>query len=107
MGRESFWRRKDVSNAVLMEEHIAEFADLDALGSEEVGFPPGVVNIVNGYGPMARQAISEHPLTEKVAFTGSTLTRQETMVELGGKSLNIILDNTGLEQASKWATDGI
>ncbi|KAG2363781.1 hypothetical protein BDR07DRAFT_1281349, partial [Suillus spraguei] len=49
----------------------------------EVGFPPCVINIMNGYGPMVGQAISEHPLIEKVALTGSTLTRQDSMVELG------------------------
>lgn len=39
----------------------------------EAGFPPGVVNIVNGLGPVVGQAISEHPNIDKIAFTGSTL----------------------------------
>jgi acyl-CoA reductase-like NAD-dependent aldehyde dehydrogenase len=38
----------------------------------EAGFPPGVVNVVPGYGPTAGAAISEHMEIEKVAFTGST-----------------------------------
>lgn len=85
----------------------------------EAGFPPGVVNIVNGYGNTAGQAISEHPLIEKVAFTGSTLTGRKIMesaaksnlkritLELGGKSPNIIFDDADLDQAVKWACHGI
>merc|ERR1711977_542140 len=38
----------------------------------EAGFPPGVVNIIPGYGPTAGAAIAEHPRVDKVAFTGST-----------------------------------
>ncbi|KAG2087476.1 aldehyde dehydrogenase domain-containing protein [Suillus cothurnatus] len=86
---------------------------------EKAGFPPGVINIVNGYGPTAGQAISEHPLIEKVAFTGSTLTGRKIMeaaaksnlkpvtLELGGKSPNVIFDDADLEQAVKWAIHGI
>jgi aldehyde dehydrogenase (NAD+) len=40
--------------------------------SKEAGFPPGVINVVNGYGPTAGAAISEHQGVMKVAFTGST-----------------------------------
>lgn len=39
---------------------------------KDAGFPPGVVNIVPGYGPTAGAAISHHPDIDKVAFTGST-----------------------------------
>jgi len=85
----------------------------------EAGFPPGVVNIVNGYGPIVGQAISEHPLIEKISFTGSTLTGRKIMkasaesnlkvvtLELGGKSPTIIFDDANLEQAVKWAAAGI
>ncbi|KAH7915503.1 aldehyde dehydrogenase domain-containing protein [Hygrophoropsis aurantiaca] len=85
----------------------------------KAGFPPGVINIVNGYGGTAGQAISEHPLIEKVAFTGSTLTGRKIMeaaaksnlkpvtLELGGKSPNIIFDDADLEQSVKWAIHGI
>ena len=38
----------------------------------QAGFPPGVVNIVPGYGPTAGAAISEHMDVDKLAFTGST-----------------------------------
>lgn len=85
----------------------------------EAGFPPGVVNIVNGYGPTVGQAIAEHSLIEKIAFTGSTLTGRKILkasaetnlkvvtLELGGKSPTIIFDDADLEQAVKWASHGI
>ncbi|KAH7890612.1 aldehyde dehydrogenase domain-containing protein [Phlebopus sp. FC_14] len=85
----------------------------------EAGFPPGVINIVNGYGSTAGQAISEHPIIGKVAFTGSTLTGRKIMeaaaksnlkpvtLELGGKSPTIVFDDADLEQAVKWAIHGI
>ncbi|KAH9475743.1 Aldehyde dehydrogenase [Psilocybe cubensis] len=85
----------------------------------EAGFPPGVVNIVNGYGHTVGQAISEHPLIEKVAFTGSTLTGRKILkasaetnlkvvtLELGGKSPTVIFDDADLDLAIKWASSGI
>jgi aldehyde dehydrogenase (NAD+) len=85
----------------------------------EAGFPPGVVNVVNGYGPVAGQAISEHPLIGKVAFTGSVMVGRKIMaasaasnlkdvtLELGGKSPNIIFDDADMEQALKWSAHGI
>ena len=39
---------------------------------KEAGFPPGVVNVVNGYGPVAGKAISEHMDISKVSFTGGS-----------------------------------
>lgn len=39
---------------------------------KEAGFPPGVVNVVPGYGPTAGGAIASHPGIDKIAFTGST-----------------------------------
>ncbi|KAG5715104.1 Aldehyde dehydrogenase [Termitomyces sp. T112] len=91
------------------------FADLVT----EAGFPPGVVNIVNGYGSTVGQAISEHELIEKIAFTGSTLVGRKILkassesnlkvvtLELGGKSPTVIFDDADLEQAIKWAAYGI
>ena len=72
----------------------------------EAGFPPGVVNILNGYGHTAGAAIASHPDIDKVAFTGSTevgkLIQQaagasnvkRVSLELGGKSPNIVLADT-------------
>lgn len=101
----------------------SEFTPLAALRMipliEKAGFPPGVVNIVNGLGSVAGQAIAEHPEIEKVAFTGSTLVGRKIMetasksnlkkvtLELGGKSPNIIFDDADLEQAVNWAAHGV
>ena len=43
--------------------------------SIQAGFPPGVVNMLPGYGPTAGAAIAEHPDVDKVGFTGSTEVR--------------------------------
>lgn len=40
--------------------------------TKEAGFPPGVINIISGFGPTAGQAVATHPGISKVAFTGST-----------------------------------
>lgn len=40
--------------------------------AKEAGFPPGVINVITGYGPTAGAAIAEHPEINKIAFTGST-----------------------------------
>jgi aldehyde dehydrogenase (NAD+) len=101
----------------------SEFTPLTALIVAELvhqaGFPPGVVNIVTGYGNTVGQAISEHMGIEKVAFTGSTLVGRKVMeaaaksnlknvtLELGGKSPNIIYDDADLEQAINWASHGV
>ena len=42
---------------------------------KEAGFPPGVVNVIPGYGPTAGGALINNPLVDKVAFTGSTEVR--------------------------------
>ncbi|EHA26138.1 hypothetical protein ASPNIDRAFT_171426 [Aspergillus niger ATCC 1015] len=66
---------------------------------KEAGFPPGVVNVINGYGREAGQALAEHPLVDKLAFTGSTVT--------GGKSPLIVFSDADLDQAIKWSHAGI
>jgi aldehyde dehydrogenase (NAD+) len=75
------------------------------------GFPPGVINIINGYGKDVGQALSEHPDIGKISFTGSTLTGRRIMesaartnlkrvtLELGGKSPTIIFDDADLQKA--------
>ncbi|KIK56531.1 hypothetical protein GYMLUDRAFT_247783 [Collybiopsis luxurians FD-317 M1] len=62
---------------------------------EEAGFPPGVLNVVTGYGTTVGAAISSHMKIDKVAFTGSTA------------SPNIIFNDADLDQAVKWAAHGI
>jgi len=84
----------------------------------EAGFPPGVLNVVNGRGPVTGQALVEHPDVDKVAFTGSVETGKEVMrtaadtlkkvsLELGGKSPNVIFADSDLEAAVRGATTGI
>jgi len=77
----------------------------------EAGFPPGVVNIVPGFGPTAGAAISQHMDVDKVAFTGSTevghiiqqaagaSNLKRVTLELGGKSPLIVMDDADLEHA--------
>ncbi|CAK3915538.1 aldehyde dehydrogenase ALDH [Lecanosticta acicola] len=85
---------------------------------KEAGFPPGVVNFVNGYGAEAGSALVQHPLVDKVAFTGSTGTARQIMkmasatlknitLETGGKSPLLVFSDADLEQAVKWAHLGI
>ncbi|XP_052758420.1 aldehyde dehydrogenase, mitochondrial [Galleria mellonella] len=76
---------------------------------KEAGFPPGVVNMLPGYGD-AGAAIVEHPDVDKIAFTGSTEvgkliqrgvadSLKRVTLELGGKSPNIVLADVDLERA--------
>ena len=85
---------------------------------EQAGFPPGVVNVVTGYGPDVGTPLVEHPLVAKVAFTGSDRTGtliyqtaakglKRVSMELGGKSPNIVFDDANLENAVKGVVSGI
>ena len=86
---------------------------------EEAGFPPGVVNIVTGFGETAGAAIASHPDVDKVAFTGSTEVGHLVMkaaatsnlkrvsLELGGKSPNIVFADADLDQAAAGAANAI
>src|SRR5687768_9398685 len=85
---------------------------------EEAGFPPGVVNVVTGFGADVGVPLVEHPLVAKVAFTGSDATGQRiyeaaarglkrVTMELGGKSPNIVFDDAEIDNAVKGAISGI
>lgn len=86
---------------------------------KEAGFPPGVLNIVSGFGKIAGAAISSHMDVDKVAFTGSTIVGRAIMkaaassnlkkvtLELGGKSPNIVFNDADIEQAISWVNFGI
>src|ERR1700733_4550419 len=76
----------------------------------EAGVPPGVVNIVPGYGETAGAALASHPGVDKVAFTGSHVTGQSIVrasagnlkrvsLELGGKSPDIVFADADLASA--------
>lgn len=84
----------------------------------EAGFPPGVVNVLNGYGRECGAAMVQHELVNKIAFTGSTATAREVMrmasarltnisLETGGKSPLLVFPDADLDQAVKWSHLGI
>ena len=92
----------------------AEEAPLTALRlaelCQEAGVPPGVVNVVTGYGETAGAALAAHPDVDKVAFTGSHLTGQKIIqasagnlkrvsLELGGKSPDVVFADADLDAA--------
>jgi aldehyde dehydrogenase (NAD+) len=85
---------------------------------ERAGIPPGVVNVVTGFGQEAGMPLVEHPLVAKVAFTGSDATGQRVYeaaarglkrvsMELGGKSPNIVFDDAEFDNAVKGVVSGI
>ena len=78
--------------------------------SAQVGFPPGVINVVPGLGAVAGQRLAEHPEIAKIAFTGSTRIGREIVaasagnlkrvqLELGGKGANIVFSDADLPAA--------
>jgi aldehyde dehydrogenase (NAD+) len=84
----------------------------------EAGIPPGVLNVVPGFGPTAGAALVAHPGVAGIAFTGETSTGQIIMqnaaktlkkvtLELGGKSPNIVLEDADLDTAARAAMLGI
>ncbi|WP_313348399.1 aldehyde dehydrogenase family protein, partial [Paracoccus sp. (in: a-proteobacteria)] len=85
---------------------------------DEAGFPPGVINVVTGYGPEVGEPLVTHPLTRHVGFTGSTKTGahlyslaakdiKRVSLELGGKSPNIVFDDANLDNAVRGVVGGI
>lgn len=108
-------------NVVVMK--TAEQTPLSALVAtqfiEEAGFPPGVFNLISGFGKTAGAALASHMDVDKVAFTGSTPVGRQIMkaaaasnlkkvtLELGGKSPNIVFDDADIEEAIHWVNFGI
>lgn len=85
---------------------------------DEAGLPPGVFNVVTGFGQDVGAALVEHPLVRKVSFTGSDATGRRinesaardfkhVSLELGGKSPNIVFADADLEAAVNGAVSGI
>jgi len=81
---------------------------------QEADLPPGVLNLVPGFGRSAGAALVEHPDVDKISFTGSTVVGKQVMrvaadslkkvsLELGGKSPNIIFPDADLDQALDFA----
>jgi len=107
-------------NAVVIKpsEHASastlEFARL----IEQAGFPPGIVNVVTGMGPVTGAALSSHPGVGKICFTGGVETARKiseqaalnltpTLLELGGKSPNIVFSDADIQNAVNGTIAGI
>ena len=84
---------------------------------QDVGLPPGVVNIVTGAGDTGA-ALVEHPDVDKLAFTGSTgvgkqiqrsaaVRRLPLTLELGGKAANVVFEDAAIDQAIEGVINGI
>lgn len=98
---------------VLKPSEVAPFnAFILAEVIHEAGLPPGVFNLVTGYGPVVGEVLASHPDVDMVSFTGSTRagkrvselaaqTVKRVALELGGKSASVILDDADLPAAVK------
>lgn len=100
----------------------AELTPLTALKLGELalaaGLPEGVLNVVPGFGATAGQALVDHPLVNKISFTGSPQVGKRIMasaaqhckhltLELGGKSPNLVFDDADLASAVRASSSGI
>lgn len=100
----------------------SEYSSVSAFAFGELfakaGFPPGVVNIVTGYGSEVGEPLITHPDVAKIAFTGGDRTGEyvyqlaargikHVTLELGGKSANIVFDDADLDQAVNGVVSGI
>src|SRR5271170_3068091 len=100
----------------------SEFSSVSALAFgelfERAGFPPGVVNIVTGFGNEVGEPLITHRDVAKIAFTGGDRTGEHVYqlaargikritLELGGKSANIVFDDADLDEAVKGVVSGI
>ncbi len=107
-------------NTVVVKPAEDAMLNVNYLGQlvEEAGFPPGVVNIVNGFGETTGAALASHPRVDKISFTGSpevgrevAKTAAETFkrvtLELGGKSPQIIFADADLEAAIQGSVMGL
>ncbi len=84
----------------------------------QAGVPPGVINVVTGFGPGAGAALAEHAGVDKLSFTGSVGTGQQIVrasagnlkrlsLELGGKSPHILFDDADVQRAAQSAAMGV
>lgn len=93
---------------------LLEFARL----VQQAGFPPGVVNVITGFGPDCGQILTSHPLVSRIAFTGGPETARHVMrnaadnlahvtLELGGKSPVVVFDDADLDSTANALVAGI
>ncbi|KAM6125673.1 retinaldehyde dehydrogenase 3 isoform 2-T2 [Phoenicopterus ruber ruber] len=116
--RGSPWRQMDALSRGRLLHKLADLLERDRV-ILAVGFPPGVVNIVPGYGPTAGAAISTHHSIDKIAFTGSTKVGKlikeaasksnlkRVTLELGGKNPCIVCADADLDLAVECAHQGV
>uniref|UniRef100_A0A8C3SVU2 Aldehyde dehydrogenase 1 family member A3 n=1 Tax=Chelydra serpentina TaxID=8475 RepID=A0A8C3SVU2_CHESE len=116
--RGSLWRQMDALSRGRLLHKLADLFERDRV-ILAVGFPPGVVNIVPGYGPTAGAAISAHQNIDKIAFTGSTevgklikeaaskSNLKRVTLELGGKNPCIVCADADLDVAVECAHQGV
>jgi acyl-CoA reductase-like NAD-dependent aldehyde dehydrogenase len=99
---------------VLKPAEVACWSVLEFMNDIADLLPPGVINIVTGYGSAVGDPLVRHPKVRKVAFTGSRATAQKVMInaaaniipqtmELGGKSANIVCEDADIEMAAQSA----
>jgi acyl-CoA reductase-like NAD-dependent aldehyde dehydrogenase len=99
-------------------EHAAAPLLMLAKAIEEVGFPPGVVNIISGLGDPCGRALTSHPLVSRIAFTGGPGTARQVIrnsaenlaqvtLELGGKSPVVVFPDADRESAVNGIVAGI
>ena len=85
---------------------------------DEIGFPPGIFNLINGDGPTVGEAMSAHPDIDMMSFTGSTRagiavskgsanTIKRVSLELGGKGANVIFSDSDVKSAVKRGSDRV
>ncbi|WP_066736128.1 aldehyde dehydrogenase [Cupriavidus sp. D384] len=107
------------NTAVIKASEITPLSSVE-LGAAvlEAGFPPGVINIVHGPGATVGQALVEHPLVERISFTGGTITGKaiyrsaadrikRVTLELGGKSPLIVFADADIDAAVSVALQDI
>ncbi|MDH4560360.1 aldehyde dehydrogenase family protein [Pseudomonas sp. BN411] len=107
------------ATCVLKPSELTSLSALElGLAASRIGLPPGVLNIVPGFGVEAGAALARHPGVDKLAFTGSVPTGSKVMsaaaadiknisLELGGKSALIVFDDVDIEAAVEWILFGI
>ncbi|HET9996526.1 MAG TPA: aldehyde dehydrogenase family protein, partial [Nocardioides sp.] len=84
----------------------------------EAGFPPGVINVLNGHGTPAGSSLTADDRVDRVTFTGSSATGKVVMasaaghlapvsLELGGKGANVVFEDADLDNAVRWTVEAI
>ncbi|KAH6758376.1 aldehyde dehydrogenase 10A8 [Perilla frutescens var. frutescens] len=104
--------------AILKPSELASVTCLELADvCREVGLPPGVLNVLTGFGVEAGAPLASHPHVDKIAFTGSNATGSKIMtaaaqlakpvtLELGGKSPIVVFEDVDLDKAAEWTAFG-